>query len=1824
MPKPICARHRHARTSGEPLTSLEQQVPTRATGTTASKGTSKGTNARKTVKGHARSKSARPLASRQKAGKNASTAREAEHNDDSDSDSVSGWHSGDSFDGDYVSFDGDYVSFPQADAASSVSGAPDPHAHLHHGKSNMEWGGAAIGFSEQASLSPELLTDRSRRRHLVDVLAQRLQLPSAQNRGLGEKKDPASRGSNARHARPMSADMGSIAHESTTRTEDDCRAQGYRMLKSSQKAADALLESLLASLGHASEGSGAQKSLDTSEKETAQHALAQLPAALDASSDSLDAMEHDASCDSFDAQEKSAVPSDSAHRLAHMMTDRHANEIQDSPTGNKLRNRAPSKVLLDSSSSSSYSSQASPDKSPQRLPEREGLLAAPPSCEHDEAHYESPGPEDDSSSKHPQESSASPPSPSTAAMQPTMGLLPKGRATLQVDVHSPPAGVNRQVPSHASPQSVSSNGVSSDNHPETGHAAGRVDHFSPGSSLDQLSKSEAGGITGQGHRGQEESSVVDSSSSLSESPSSAGWSPMMNAQAASGWSALRADSIMTETVAIVKQSLAEETGRCQQQFTLLRMREDTVEERARMQLKTIENALKRARRARECGLQSKDVEDLENQEQLVRDRLAAEKADIARQRAAIRSERSEMRKQLKEQSDAVLNLRQLTIALQGREAHQISDEADTATLLHRKPVYDAPDSVEAAHESEHESGDSDTNGVELKAQDKNVNELSHGQDDSDESVLFNDLYFKTRNLDSIPGTPASLVASEKTPPRYAPSSPSGHSSSVASEGRIEEVNRPDIGNAPCSPHSASLHSFDSAAHTPCSTSSKEDVPLPDPLPDEQFTTTRKGTPAEDTHVQNKDIEDKYVNSTATASQPRTWQDRRKRATVDNKEPSSHASHEHSPAPLTCAAIPGEPVLQQENDQSPRTTLPPDQPRQEIPINVCGYLSDVEGNLDYFERYVARSEILEWGNAARSKLRFKREDAMLVFGGDSQDKGIGDIRFTKLLLALKEEYPERVEFIIGNRDANKLRLASELQEDCINDAAVLTDRSFPYWDAAEKRVTPQMFLDKNPVDNGGRENTAANRLRYILKHTMGADGAFEMRREELSILRECGKEAVSDEDVVESYRDEVDPAKEGHNFMLKYLQQGRLAYVFGEHLFVHGAVNGANVGTVPGSTKRMERAEEWVEALNAWCRQEVADFVSDPYSGKNGRDRKGSGLMDYGVPGGNGGATVVYSHNLRNGNGAHLAPEVRAYLGASGIKSVITGHQPHGDCPQVIRSGLVTAISADTSYSQMGHKSAWGVDNRGEAVSEVLLYADGGSEVHGVLADGSKVRYRLGGAGGGDKFVGRQLRDGYWVKAKTDSAEAEYVLCLGEGFKLTVSRRTEREMEALTEADFVEADPVPIGVCGYLSDVEGNLDYFERYVARSEILEWGNAARSKLRFKREDAMLVFGGDSQDKGIGDIRFTKLLLALKEEYPERVEFIIGNRDANKLRLASELQEDCINDAAVLTDRSFPYWDAAEKRVTPQMFLDKNPVDNGGRENTAANRLRYILKHTMGADGAFEMRREELSILRECGKEAVSDEDVVESYRDEVDPAKEGHNFMLKYLQQGRLAYVFGEHLFVHGAVNGANVGTVPGSTKRMERAEEWVEALNAWCRQEVADFVSDPYSGKNGRDRKGSGLMDYGVPGGNGGATVVYSHNLRNGNGAHLAPEVRAYLGASGIKSVITGHQPHGDCPQVIRSGLVTAISADTSYSQMGHKSAWGVDNRGEAVSEVLLYADGGSEVHGVLADGSKVRYRLGGAGGGTSLWGGNFGTGIGSRPRRTPQRRSTCCALGRGSS
>jgi hypothetical protein len=60
------------------------------------------------------------------------------------------------------------------------------------------------------------------------------------------------------------------------------------------------------------------------------------------------------------------------------------------------------------------------------------------------------------------------------------------------------------------------------------------------------------------------------------------------------------------------------------------------------------------------------------------------------------------------------------------------------------------------------------------------------------------------------------------------------------------------------------------------------------------------------------------------------------------------------------------------------------------MSICGYLSDVEGNYDYFLRYMEISKVLCWADDEKTQLKLN-DDCHFVYGGDAVDKGIGDIR-----------------------------------------------------------------------------------------------------------------------------------------------------------------------------------------------------------------------------------------------------------------------------------------------------------------------------------------------------------------------------------------------------------------------------------------------------------------------------------------------------------------------------------------------------------------------------------------------------------------------------------------------------------------------------------------------------------------------------------------------------------------------------------------------------------------------------------------------------------------
>lgn len=454
--------------------------------------------------------------------------------------------------------------------------------------------------------------------------------------------------------------------------------------------------------------------------------------------------------------------------------------------------------------------------------------------------------------------------------------------------------------------------------------------------------------------------------------------------------------------------------------------------------------------------------------------------------------------------------------------------------------------------------------------------------------------------------------------------------------------------------------------------------------------------------------------------------------------------------------------------------------------VCSYITDVEGNMSYFEKYVNISKVIGWANDKKDRLQFKTKDTIFVYGGDTQDKGDNDIMFVNLLLKFKEDYPDRVFFIIGNRDANKLRFPSELLENYSNEMAFIKKYdNFPYWVKKDVRVTLKNYLK---ITNSSLN--IKNRLNYILKHTMGCkDGCFERRRKELSIILKKNLNNIRDEDVVASFLNSVMPIPENvkdsnDNYMLKYLRHGKIAHIFGKHIFVHGSINENNIGHVPKSKKNIEDINEWVNKLNEWFHKELSEYIKNPKSGGISKKRKAYSIIDYSVPQATSKKiskpSVVYSDNLKDGNATMINREVVKRLNKNGIYSVITGHKPHGDCPLVIRNKNLTAISADISYSNVNNlkdKKIISNDTRGSAVCEVLLYFNGDIKVHGILANKSKYNYLIKHKDQKDnsQYIGLQLKNKYWVK---NVIKDKFLISLGKCFDIFEKWVTMKELKEL--------------------------------------------------------------------------------------------------------------------------------------------------------------------------------------------------------------------------------------------------------------------------------------------------------------------------------------------------------------------------------------------------------------------------------------------------------------
>ncbi len=202
-----------------------------------------------------------------------------------------------------------------------------------------------------------------------------------------------------------------------------------------------------------------------------------------------------------------------------------------------------------------------------------------------------------------------------------------------------------------------------------------------------------------------------------------------------------------------------------------------------------------------------------------------------------------------------------------------------------------------------------------------------------------------------------------------------------------------------------------------------------------------------------------------------------------------------------------------------------------------YLTDLEGDYPHWRKYLNHSEVFE----TKSDQIILKDNCHFVFGGDICDRNNGDLRLLKDFLALKRRYPDRVHFILGNRDINKLRLLFSLQQRMLHSL----HPPLVYWLHGSAELLAQATQEVQRGD-------ATSKLRWILGRTMGAPQAFQHRQQE---LRDLGLSA-EDTDVTASFLHSLTPHE---GLLWEYLSHGKIALILGDTLFVHGAIHDHNMG-----------------------------------------------------------------------------------------------------------------------------------------------------------------------------------------------------------------------------------------------------------------------------------------------------------------------------------------------------------------------------------------------------------------------------------------------------------------------------------------------------------------------------------------------------------------------------------------------------------------------------------------------------------------------------------------
>ena len=456
-----------------------------------------------------------------------------------------------------------------------------------------------------------------------------------------------------------------------------------------------------------------------------------------------------------------------------------------------------------------------------------------------------------------------------------------------------------------------------------------------------------------------------------------------------------------------------------------------------------------------------------------------------------------------------------------------------------------------------------------------------------------------------------------------------------------------------------------------------------------------------------------------------------------------------------------------------------------------HVTDSEGNLPSFFSAINNSTTVKFNPDNGLSFHNTKEKPYFIFGGDATDRGNSDIALSKLLLDFKKRYPEQVFLLVGNRDVTKNRFKIELDRGQIR-SRLLNSQS-PRWlpqnptvplDYVNEEMKAQKYSASvlDFVNSLSIEQCQLIYLKWMLDKTMGCPHSFRHRKEELE--KANPNSFISDTMILHSFLKESAP--DGING--EYLQHAQVGVIIPNTgvLTVHGGLQPDNIGRIPGmdiNAPPIQDARLWISQFNNWYEKQIKTWID--YSAINLTEPAFSQLDECVLPIPGKSKSIITADMLDPKRQFTKIPEeVSRYLRENGIQVVLTGHQPCGDHPALLRDKGLLFINGDTGYAAFNPQIA--DDTRGGATHTLEIIANKDKadiDLRASLPNKIKIRTQLSirpDTIDGDPYVGLITPAHELVQCQLP--DGNYRLVYQEGFNVKYSTHPSSTMNQLLDSD----------------------------------------------------------------------------------------------------------------------------------------------------------------------------------------------------------------------------------------------------------------------------------------------------------------------------------------------------------------------------------------------------------------------------------------------------------